>query len=154
MKTANPKPILCADLEYWIVKLVFGDGTEIFNLHGRPVHAPAADSPEWNQAMKQPGGIPADIVAADTAPVSFWMQPITLGRLIVRSKLRRICYQVQHRPTREISPIFDHPFDTSDPSRHVGGILFYGPLQLRPAEQVWPELTRKGYYGELPQFYT
>jgi hypothetical protein len=27
-------------------------------------------------------------------------------------------------------------------------------MKLFPAEQVWPELTRKGYYGELPQFFT
>jgi hypothetical protein len=138
MGNSAKQPLLYGHLDYSIRKLVLGGGKGI---------APAGGQ-----------GIGAQVVQSQTEPGIFYMDlPAAFTRrnfrLLHEWEIKGICYQVFHTPSRTLSPIYDHDFN-EDPLKRVGGLSYIGPMKLFPAEGVWPELTRKGYYGELPQFYT
>jgi hypothetical protein len=130
MPVLEKKPIEAADLAFTVNKLIFAGGKE------------AVISSQASMVQTETG--------------LFYMQMPPGAAAQVRrhgNDVRQICYTMRHRGTGTLSPIFDHKFRT-DSVRWVGGHCFIGPMQLNPAEEVFPELTRKGYYGELPQFYT
>jgi hypothetical protein len=138
MPTHEKQPILYGHLVYSVKKLILDQGRAIWPASGQ--------------------GIPVECVPSSTDRGIFYLElpPRFVGRqprLFQEWQIREICYQVCHKPTGQTSPIFDHEFK-ADPLKRVGGLKYLGPMKLFPAEQVWPELTRKGYYGELPQFFT
>lgn len=130
MPTTAKKPIEFSDLEYRITKICFVDGEEM--------------------EIKRR----AEVVLGE--PSIFYMEipPGPAVRKARDSQVTDICYEVHHRPTHVVSPLFHHIFRGSPIFEGSGHLTFIGPMRLHPAEQVWPELTRLGYYGELPQFYT
>lgn len=123
------RPIEYWDLEYIVTKCIFKSGREVVERREREV------------VMGEPS--------------TFYMQcPIAALALEADGdRLTDICYEVRHRPTKTVSPIFHHIFK-AEAMFEGNGRYWLGPMKLHPAEGVWPELTRKGYYGELPQFYT
>ncbi len=129
MHTLRTCPIEYSDLRYTITKLCFKSGIEY-----------AED-------------FRGDVVLGE--PVTFYMRcPIVvLARERDGDALTDVCYHIVHQPTKELSPIFHHVFK-SEALFGGSGKYWIGPMKLNPAEGVWPELTRKGWYGELPQFYT
>lgn len=124
------KPILFSDLRYRVRKLILAEDEVEFPGIGSAVELYAQG--ELESMMKLP--------ARGTDALR-------------RERVAQICYQVEHKPTKLFSPIYDHRFTANAVARRTGGV-FIGPMKLYPAENVWPELTRKGFYGELPQFYT
>lgn len=129
MSTAEKKPILYSDLEYWINKLIYHDGKENVLKAGIEVLPSSRDS-----------------------GIFYMLLPTSAGRNF-SVRVTKICYQARHRPTRTVSPIYDHDF-SEDPVTQANNLCYIGPMKLYPAENVWPELTRQGWYGELPQFFT
>lgn len=127
--TKQKQAILHADLRYWILKVFLSNGRELEKKN------------------------PAAIVTSQT-PGILYMDPYhgELTRAIRHEQITRICYSCKYLPTGLDSPIYDHVFD-GQAVHLVGSLAFIGPMSLHPAEEVWPELTRTGYYGELPQFF-
>ena len=130
MPHTGKKPLKFEDLAYSVTKLSFDDGQEI--RVGRRA----------DLALEEKG--------------IFYMHLPTrpaIAKADAGARLTDICYSIRHRPTGERSPLFHHTFKVP-PLWVGGGQTYIGPMKLYPAEGVWPELTRKGYYGELPQFYS
>ena len=141
MQKTPQKPILIADLTYSIRKFVLVDGYDrkFDGEAGERVWiVPFTDDGQVHFALS----MPRQQHAVTAKPVN----------------VAEIRYQVLHRQTDLYSPIYEHKFDSAV-EYHVSAVteharILIGPMKLYPAEDVWPELTRKGYYGELPQFYT
>ena len=130
MPPASQKPIELTDLTYRIRKFILIDDQEI-----------KFGDPKMGQVVR----VMPHHIAGQLRFLLLIEPPVRIGKIPVS----QICYQVEHGPTGLFSPIYDHEF--SDET-HSGKSI--GPMKLYPAEAVWPELTAKGYYGELPQFYT
>lgn len=134
MPTATHRPIEVQDLDYWINKVIVSPGVEwVHKCHVK-------------------------IMPSAGMPVFFMALPFDYGQMLrMRAGGRRItqvCYQVEHKPTREVSPIYDHKFTANPLVLASDTEILLSRMKLYPAERVWPELTRQGYYGELPQFFT
>lgn len=78
-----------------------------------------------------------------------------------RFGIAEVDYQMIYRDSRHtgnlvdfvhVSPVFRHTFKEEQVA--AGGMpQMIGKMKMCNAEQVWPELTSEGYYGNLPQFY-
>lgn len=130
----NQKPILREDVDYFIAKVI------------------GIKRGETDESEVVLNGVRALLIAQYGGELSLQASGKELKHM---QSVSHICYFCFHRPTRTESPIYSHAFKKNGilPIK-VRGLTAFGLMRLYPAETVWPELTKKGYYGELPQFYT
>lgn len=133
------KLIEIADLAYSVDRIVLSNGQVVVGPFPARVASIRMSPTRYDYRMT------VDIM--DSAGILINLRKVYPGRAVMHVK-----YQMYHFPSHCKSPYYEHEF-VRMVQEACGIPQDLGLMRFFPAENAWPELTSKGWDGQILQFY-